>query len=269
MKGLLYLIIFCCSFGVITAQKIPNIQHKSILAPDIVKIDGNINEWGNQFQAFNKRQFLFYTVANDNEFVYFIIRCENSLITSKILAGGIKVTFNREKKKEKGAASITFPVVGQTEIRSINKSMPAAIADGLNKKEQDDALKSREVAIAKANSKNIDMYKTIRALGLQGVDSLISIYNEDKIKVGLKTDNKNALNYKLAVPLKYLGITSDITTPFYYNIKLLGKVLPAGLELHPIISQNGGAPLGPGGVDRRSLIADTDFWGEYILAKKP
>ncbi|MBE9664256.1 hypothetical protein [Mucilaginibacter myungsuensis] len=247
-----------------SAQKLPDTQTAGLRAPANIKIDGKLGEWENKFGAYNKTIPLFYTIANDDNNLYIVLHSKNSLITSKILTGGVRLTFN-SLKRDKGMVAITFPIVGRNDVANLYKQMPAGSVDA---NVNNGGQQTRDTQIARVNSKGIESYKLIRIDGVKAIDTLISIYNEEEVRVGLKIDDTHALNYELAIPLKYLSLNED-QRKLFYNIKVLAKVLPPGFEVPIIKTQNGGPPLGAGGVDLRSLSADTDFSSEYIFAKKP
>ena len=73
--------------------------------------------------------------------------------------------------------------------------------------------------------------------------------------------------YELAVPLKYLEAATSAVKSFRYKFTLralpivqVKRVQPPG----PIIELR---YLGPGSLDDQFLYSDTDFSGEYTLAK--
>ena len=54
--------------------KLKNIQTSSVWAPAGVKVDGSLKEWDDTFQAYNKTTSLFYTVCNDDKYIYFVVK---------------------------------------------------------------------------------------------------------------------------------------------------------------------------------------------------
>lgn len=255
-------------FSTSLAQKLPDVQKEGLRPPATVKIDGKLDEWGS-LSAYSKRIVAYYSIANDDENLYLIIKSDNSLITSKILHGGLTFTVSTSGRNEKDAVAITFPVVGDKEIQTIHKSLPPGISDdthmSVNQRKQ--ILAQRETAMAEANRKSINIFKFIKVEGIRAiVDKQLPIYNDHGIQVAAAMNVERAFNYELALPIKYLDLPLP-TSAIHYNIKLLGKHVPAGLVLMPIKTQDGGPPLGEGGVDLRSLMVATDFWGEYVLKK--
>src|ERR1700761_6792271 len=116
MKKLIPLaVLLITSLGQVFAQegKLKNVQDGSVWAPT-VKVDGNLKEWDDTFQAYNKTTKIFYTVCNDDKYLYFVVKSIDPANTNKITAGGISLVINTEgKKKDKDAYSITYPIIAR------------------------------------------------------------------------------------------------------------------------------------------------------------
>src|ERR1700761_3519140 len=118
---------------VVSAQKQPQVQEISMRAPDKVKVDGKMNEWPSPFlspqktdgylNAYNSSSRVFYTVANDDNNLYFVIRGLGSGVANKMLAGGLVVTISHliDRKRTKAADNvvITFPVPQDIKTTSV------------------------------------------------------------------------------------------------------------------------------------------------------
>jgi hypothetical protein len=268
----LFLVAFLClSISEAMAQKLPNVQETSLLAPTDVKVDGKAGEWNSQFQAYNKAVELFYTITNDNEKLYVAIQTADLDIANKIICAGMTLTINGSgRMKDKDGMAITFPFLNKFDfpelIPPVNYTLePTAM-----------------------NGQFIQRAKHIRVKGLTGItDSLISIYNPEGIKVAALFDQSKVFNYELSVPLKQLGVTVNESRPLVYNIKLNGNLIDPGKSL--AINYNEAFfhtrnalrrdLTSFGVVDDKvyfdgahaarieSVISPTDFWGEYTLAK--
>jgi hypothetical protein len=278
------------------AQKLNSVQENGVWAPINVKIDAKATEWGDTFQAFNKATDIFYTMANDDNNLYIVIKSTNQVNNNKILGGGIDITINTAgKKKEKDAYVIAFPVVDIANLRSqVMQGMRAMRGGGAGGPSgQPQAPDS--AAIAAMRKKAVSAAKQIKLLGFAKdvPDTLISIYNEYSIKASADFDNKGSLVIEMAMPLKYLHL-SDKTEEFAYNIRLNGIQLNAIFPGASAMMQ-GGAPGGGGGggfggggggggfgggmpggggggmprgmADFASMLSPTDFWAKYVLAK--
>jgi len=264
-----------------------NVQATSVWAPANVKIDGKLNEWEDNFQAYNKSTRLFYTLSNNEKYLYLAVTSTDAQNNTKIAAGGITLTINTEgKKRDKDAFILTYPVItGQGRGRRGGGRGGRQQADGTD-----------TAATNAAHRQFIEASKEIKVFGFKDVDdSLISIYNEYGIKTAIGYDTLGNYNYELAIPLKLLGLSPDNTVEIAYNVKvnglqvgntIQGKVMLDGIQGGGgglSISGVGGGDGGRGGggrggssgggkanndIDFQDLTSPTDFWGKYTLAKK-
>jgi hypothetical protein len=255
------------------SQKLPTIQTISLLAPKEIKIDGKSTEWGNKFQAYNNAVNAFYTIANDNDYLYLVIQVKDIYVINKIFSSGITFIINKSgEKNEDKVVSITYPAIdrtGKPNIDLIHK--PNNTANGAD-------LPDKPDSVVIANNVHITKFvKWIRVTGVEGIDTLISVYNRDGIKAAGLFDNKMAYNYELAISLKNLGLTENLSAKIAYRLKFNGASMnnmngyttgplsktgfPTSVHIEP------GALLLTADV-ARFMASTTDFWGEYTLAKK-
>src|ERR1700744_3913120 len=93
------------------AQKLPNVQQKSMRAPETVKVDGKATEWDDSFQAFNHATDIYYTMANDDKNLYLVVQATDKQVINKIIGGGVALTIQKSgKKNDKDGITITYPV---------------------------------------------------------------------------------------------------------------------------------------------------------------
>jgi hypothetical protein len=134
------------------------------------------------------------------------------------------------------------------------------------------------------NNKRLDdKSKLIMVTGIKGVDTLISVYNQEGIKAASQLDNKLVYTYELLIDLKKLGLSANYASKFAYNIKLAGvdagavfkesgvQFINNGTSGEIIIDpgfKNFAKPNLPQKVNVDVFESPTDFWGEYTLAKK-
>jgi len=259
-------------------SKLPNIQQISLRAPDKFKIDGKATEWNNQFQAYNRATNIYYTLANDDKYLYLAVQATDPGIINKILGGGATFSINKAGKKDlKDAMCITYPMLkdsGKMVKLSVNfGAMPKIIPGShISEMQADSFMNINNTLIAKK-------LKMIMVTGIKGIDTLISMYNADGIKAAGAFDNKMAYTYELAIGLKQLGLSTTDDVKFAYNIKLPGMYDPiaAGGDMSVVTksgqtvtftfikSTPGRTASNPTG---QNIWASTDFWGEYTLAKK-
>lgn len=267
--------------------KLKNIQTNSIWAPATIKVDGNLKEWDDTFQAYNKTTKIFYTVCNDDKYIYFVLKSIDIPNNAKIIGGGITFTINTDgKKKEKDAYSVTFPVVA--------KPVRGQGGRGGGRGGFGGGAAPDSAAIAAQHKQIVANSKEIKVSGFKDItDTLISIYNEYSIKAAIGYDALGNYDYELAIPLKALNISLDNAKEFAYNIKI------NGIQMPPAFNNGGGfgggfgggdgggggfggggggrgggggggrsATIIPGGRNDPEMYSPTDFWGKYSLAKK-
>lgn len=263
------LILVILAGHTIYAQSLPNKQKVSFYAPIGLKIDGKISEW-NKFQAYNHATGIFYTLANDNDKLYLIVQAIDPLIIRKIINGGITFKINVGKKSDNIA--VTYPVFSKANRPAINlKEKPLLSKNSGPKNMQLDSF------VSIINKRFIDKAKEIKIHGIKSIsDSLISVYNQDDIKVAALFDNTAAYTYELSIPLKYVGISATKSKKINYNITLSGSDQVDGMTITPAknnvevvsISVGAGAPPIPTQSESAILLSATDFDGEYTLASK-
>jgi len=238
------------------AQKLPNKQEISLRAPADIKIDGKTKEWDNKFQAYNHATDIFYTLSNDDANLYLTIQVTKHEIFWNLIRGGITFSVDRSGKN-KDEMSIKYPIFSNTlppiKTSSQHGESPWSVA-------QRDSIVLR-------NNKTLDeKSKYIEVKGITGIDSLISVYNEDGIKVAEAFDNNMNYNYELAIDLKRLGLSTNDAKKFAYHIIINGS--DAIIQQTQIIYNNGG--IQPTIAGRMTPpTPTTDFWAEYTLANKP
>lgn len=239
--GMPALLLMC--FAAARAQKLSSTQEKSMRAPDAIKIDAKLNEWGDTFQAFNKTVNLYYTMANDDKNLYLAIKASDNQNIAKILAGGITLTINTAgKKKDVDAYEVTFPVVNRGAMRNFTRQRGGGGGGGFGGRNADGTVDS--AAMLAMRKQSIAAIKEIKVLGFKDItDSTISIYNEYSIKAVVNYDDKGALIYELQLPLKLMDLSTDHPKEFAYNLKVNGLQIPNRGGF-------GGGDGGPGGGGR-------------------
>ena len=250
------------------AQKLPGDQEQAQWAANPPKIDGKLSDT-ESLSAFNKNTLLFYNLSNDSKNLYLVLKSEDPLNTNKILMGGITVSFNAAaKKKEKDAASVTFPVIVRAARGQGRGGSGQRVWHGQNR-ENRTAADSAE--LVERRKQQLAQFKEIKVSGIPAItDTLVSIYNEFGIKTGVNYDTKGSFIYELAIPLNLLGLKSG--KEFAYNIKINGRDFGGGNIV--MIGGGGGrgGNFGSGGGGRPgfdpSMFAPTDFWGKYTPAVK-
>lgn len=239
-----------------TAQKLPSEQKSGMYAPKGIRIDGKLNEWGSQLQAFNRQTNVFYSVANDDKNFYLVIRCEQQVDISKILGGGITLALKSTKNNNLPEVTLNYPIITYLDKPTI--SIPL--------REETDL----EQMVVKLNQRLLTVAKYIKVSGIAAIkDTSVAIYNDLDIKAVAGVDTKRAYIYELQVPLRYFSHLIDQNDTFVYNVIVNGITLPQ----NSIIV--GGTPAG-GVTTGRSvsdaqifdLFSPTDFKASYKLFKQ-
>lgn len=250
------------------AQKLPKIQKTSVLAPENIKVDGELTEWNNQFQAYNRGNYLYYTLSNDDTDLYLTVHVNDWIGVRKIFRGGITFTIVPSLKNE-DAVSVTFPAIKKrTDGLAELSGNPIFVYKTLK---SDTVANSAKIDALIASSNNLirKTYKEIYVTGIPGItDPFISVYNTQGIKVGTSFNKTLEYTYELAIPLKYLEAAISNAKSFKYDIKLNTDAIIKVKEVPfgPVLDL--GPAVGPSSHDDLFLFNDTDFSGEYILAKK-
>lgn len=232
-------------------KKLKDVQAVNLVAPEKAKVDGNLIEWSDNFQAYNKSTKLFYTLSNDDKYLYLVVKSTDAANNTKIVAGGITLTINTDgKKKEEDGYSVTFPVP----VRQVRGQRGAggfgggpggggfAGAGGFGRRVVDSA------ALLEQRKQTVAASKEIRVLGFKDIaDTLISIYNEHSIKAAISYDAQGNYQYETAIPLKLLNLSVDNPKEFAYNVKVNGRQLPNFDRQDANFGGGGNAGAGGGG----------------------
>lgn len=252
-------------------DKLKSVQEGSVLAVANAKIDGNIAEWQGDFKAYNKSVKLFYTLANDDKYLYLVTKSTDEINNRKIQLGGITLNVNTaNKKSDKDAFSVTYPSIPRTG-RGFGGGGGRNRGFGSGNRGEALSDSAQKAMTEEAHKTFIASAKEIKVLGFKEItDTLISIYNEYSIKSMVGYDEAGAMVCEFAIPLKALGLSAATPKEFSYQIQLNGIQIP-----------NGGGGFGGGGGGRggggrggrggggfEELAAPTDFWGKYTLTKK-
>jgi hypothetical protein len=272
---LLFLQVFLFVFFRCLSQELPKVQKINLRAPLNIKIYGQDKEPDAPFQAYNNATEIFYSVLNDDENLYLRVKATKPRIIEKIISVGITLIVNskgQKNNKDLNNISITYPIIAVspgyrilslTGNRAIanNSNIPGMPIDTNDKPNfsPSDSLK------ALANKSIVSNAKEIKIKGAKGItDTLVSIYNEEKIRVAAAFDTNGAYIYELAVPLKYLELFITDPKIFTYSVKIAGRLENPKYGLRVRYVYTNGVQTD---VDQ-DLNSTTQFWGEYVLKIK-
>lgn len=266
------------------AQKLPQIQKGNLYAPDNVSVDGKATEW-KQLKARNSATDISYTLCNDENNLYLVVQATDHTIINKILGGGLTFSINTTNTKNiKNGISITYPVLDLDNRVWVNLKATPEIIPGSSS-----SVMAADTFMNNNNNRLIDKSKFIMITGMDGVDTLTSVYNQDGIRAVALFDRDMIYTYELSVNLKKLKLDINKPVKFAYNIRLNGvdeeavwrkygvimtfneRGAVTSMSRVPGFKRTGGkvqVPSLPSKVHLPIFIMPTDFWGEYILTKK-
>jgi hypothetical protein len=215
-KYILLIFVLFIQYSKSQSQVLSSIQTKSVKIKSIIKIDGYKNDWNNQFEAFNKSVGIHYTLANNSDKLYLIIKAETEQVINKIISQGVTFIVKNEKQN----FSFSYPVYEKEKRPLFLSIKQRKILYKNNKNTQHDSLK---------NSFNSKLTENLLKIGITGIssikDSLVTIYNQEGIRANGKFDNQVNYILELAIPLELLNIKEK----FNYTIQLNG--VPGKVEI--------------------------------------
>ncbi|WP_158796094.1 hypothetical protein [Pedobacter sp. L105] len=236
------------------AQKLPAVQTGGLVLPNVT-VDGKSSDWPKDFKAYNKNVNVYYSVGNNDKYLYLLVKATDQLMMRKIIMGGITFSINTAKKEINATSkTVSYPVYQPgAELAVHFDAIINLITNSDHKVVLEDSLNQVINKRLKAKAKEIEVYgfKEIK-------DTLISVYNEYGIKAAATFDSYRSYTYELAIPLKYFGDALHAGKVFYYNIKLNGYKQPAA-------PKDGQRPPPPPPVDPGDVVlySPTDFWAQY------
>ena len=243
----------------VNGQKLPGTQEASAKAPKNIKIDGKPIEW-KDFKAYNNSTGIYYTISNDDANLYLALQAKDYDVINRILAGG--VTLNIQKSRDKNdinRISITYPVPDSKHpvilsLRPLYNEIP------------DTSTRYRDSIMKFHNQILAQNFKSISVYGINGIDSVISIYNENGIKAYAQFDNKKIYTLEMSIKLNALNLSPLKNETFTYHLQINGAKFSN--DLHPNIL---GTPeavariLAAHEAAEAKRAATTDFWASYTL----
>ncbi|QKJ31679.1 hypothetical protein HQ865_18550 [Mucilaginibacter mali] len=236
----------------VSAQKLPSVQKEAVYAP-VIKTDGKANEWNNKFSAHNNATGLFYTLANDDENLYLLMRTDQYSSIKKAFYGGITLSIKSADKKQE--AKITYPLVAMTEHTEI--VLPLRDKEART----DSLLPIVNEWIGKAAKK-------IAIAGLAGItDPDISVYNDLGIKAAALIDANRDATFEIQIPLKYIRHLMAGGSSFDYVITVNGAQLKPNTILIGGSNIDGNSHA-PSAEPVNDIFTPTYLKGSYTLAKK-
>ena len=250
--------------------------------PAGVTIDGDLNEWGDSLRYYNEDQKLYYTLANDKDYLYMAIRINDRSEQRRILGAGLTLSIDTKGKK-KESFSVTFPIGGKPDLapdddtQSLDGSKPNTVDN------HEEKMKA-----------NLTKLRQIKVTGFKDVESeLITTSNTYGFKAAIDFDKDGNLIYETAIPLSLFHAEDMGKNEWAFNFRINGIVRPAqkhndedGAAENQGRSGRGGGMGGGRGMrgggarggmrggntggespDRSELSRSVDFWEKFFLGK--
>jgi hypothetical protein len=258
MKQYAYLLLFLISSSGAVAQKLPNKQVTGFYAPTELKIDGNAKEWQDTFQAYNHATEFWYTMANDEDNLYIVLRANVVEVIQKIITGGVTLSvMAADKESAQSPVSVTYPVVPWL-FSQVNYALkpPAPLSNA---------------DVSAINKKINDHMKEIKVTGVPSVpEESISVYNNLGIRGAQRIDNNKNYTCEVALPLAFIRQLINDKGTFNYRLQV------TGIDMKNTVIVGGKGPEGAAAPSEdavpHGLLYDsspTYFKAQYTLVKKP
>lgn len=201
--------------------------------PADIKIDGDLKDWGDSLRYFNADKKIYYTLANDKNNLYMVVRVNDRTEQIRIIRAGLTLSINTKGKK-KEESSITFPVGNPDEPQPALSGDKNTNPDLLDQQDRDEMMKAR-----------LTKLRNIKVTGFPDIESdIMTTSNTYGIKVALNIDANDNLVYEAAIPLKFFHAEAPDKTEWAFNIKINGVTRPS----KPGADANGGMGGGRGGM---------------------
>ncbi|GAB2982829.1 hypothetical protein GCM10027049_19550 [Mucilaginibacter puniceus] len=247
------LVILNCTI-VAFSQKLPAKQEISVYAPSTIKLDGKITEWGN-LQAYNPATEIAYTIANDDDKLYFICSATIPEAIQKIQFSGITLTIMPvDQKSVIAPVGITYPIVPWVNVQ-INYDLR-------------EKAPLKESLVSSINDKISGHLKEIKISGLKDFpEGTVPVYNDKGITGGHYISRDKVYTYELAFPLSLIRPLINDKGTFNYKVQVngMGKDVITVGGVGPGMSAPSEKPAQPG---PSYNSAPTYFNATYTLSKK-
>jgi len=239
-------------------------------APAKVTIDGNLTEWGDSLNFTDSETGLRYTIANDKDNLYLVVKTNDPMQQRAILTDGL--TFGIDTKGHKKTSyTVLFPY-----------------------QESDDKLSFNPTEQEKRQTINELKLKRIQAEGFKDVE--VDVFTQENlygVRVAVNYDEQGNLIYEEQIPLKLFHTDINPKTEWAFNIKLnhpqqtAKKPDDSGEGNQTAMGGRGGRGGGRGGMgggggrggmgggrgnfggntgNHASAQKGVDFWAKYTLA---
>ncbi len=253
--------------------------------PASIKIDGDLTEWGDSLRYYNDENKLYYTIANDKDNLYMVIRINDRSEQMRILGAGLTLSIDtRGRKKE--SFSVTYPIGGKPDMAPDIENQPLDGSKATQVDDRDDKMRA-----------TLTKLRQIKVTGFKEVESdLITTSNTYGFKAAIDFDKDGNLVYETAIPLKLFHAEDIGKNEWSFNFKINGINRPiqkhnnetGSIENEGRGGRGGGMGGGMGGSrgmrggggrgmrgstsgeqssEQDELSKSIDFWTKFFLAQ--
>jgi hypothetical protein len=244
-------------------------------APANVAIDGSLSEWGDSLTYYNTESMVNYTLSNDKDNLYLVLKTNDPEQQHKILNSGVTLAIDAKDRK-KATYTVTFPV--QEDQEKLSGSSSA------------DQEKRLEAGLTKLRKLKVDGFKDVEY-------DLITLENTYGFKAAIDYDAHGFLIYEEAIPLSLFHADDLKKGEWTFNIKINGHQKAAATDADGNTKDaassgggggrgghsrggGGGGGMGGGGgrgghnhgtgaddanPEEREASKSVDFWGKFYL----
>ncbi|MBX7181996.1 MAG: hypothetical protein K1X82_07780 [Bacteroidia bacterium] len=177
-----------------------------------VVVDGIINEWEKPLGAYDYKTRIMFALLNDSSNLYICLVVPDEANQIKISRGGLKVSFNLKNKKEKLQKNIVYPIgsggpMHQGEAPTLLNGKPNM----------------------KLFQTEFYLNNTLKRLeGFSSASGLLPLKDSSGVQVAIGWDSLNTMQYELAIPLKELLLSGNLTQDWIKELQM--EITVFGLE---------------------------------------
>lgn len=192
-------------------------------------IDGDETDWENAISFFDEKSGLMYSVANDKENLYLLIKATEEMAQRKFTGGGVEVWISPDGK-EKRKTGIKYPIPLSWEERR-------AMRERSETREQ-----------ARQQSRSQGTYKTMELRGFENIKNDIYVIDTLGIKTEYSGESGNSIvEYK--IPFSTFCTSEQVSND---NVIAIGIILN-GIQMPNFGGGRPGGRMQQSGTERRDM----------------
>jgi hypothetical protein len=181
--------------------------------PSKIMIDGDVKEWGDSLQYYNKENKINYAIANDKENLYMAMRIKDRVQQIRALNAGITFSIDTKgKKRDSFRLTFPLPMAGTSDFNF------HAVNEGpVNQKDRDQLTRDRAFLL-----------RGIKVEGFKEIDNgLLPGSDDHGITAAINYDQHGYLVCEVVIPLKNFHVDDLYKNEWAFNIQVNGIARPA------------------------------------------